>query len=153
MTTLLLMETLLRHWTICDNLWLVENILQNACLYERWISHSSDPEFGRIDKEKTRSSCGCFYADFWINCALLRSFWSGRGEILVMTSKGFMSSDNSQHYSITATFSRYGLQLSVRRYSSLPWVEVRALNILQIILGFYTCVVRNKKCTRFTLMF
>ena len=34
-----------------DNLWLIENILQNAYPYKRWGSHSSDPDFGRIDTE------------------------------------------------------------------------------------------------------
>ena len=52
------MEAFLRHWTICDNdnLWFVENILQNACLYKRWGSHSSDPEFVRIDTKKRQVS-------------------------------------------------------------------------------------------------
>ena len=38
----------------------------------------------------------------------------------VTTYSGVTSSDNSQYYSVTMTFSRFGIQRSVRRYWSLP---------------------------------
>jgi len=144
------MEAFLRHWTICDNdnLWFVEIFYRmHVCTKDEVHIPVTQSSFESI--RKNAKFRGCLYADFWINCALLRSFCSGRGEKLVTTSKGLMSSDNSQHFSITATFSRYGIQPSVRRYSSLPWSGVRALNILRIILGFYTCVIRTNKMHTF----
>lgn len=103
MATILLVEALVRlNHLRYDYLWLV-NILQNACLYKRWGSHSSDPEFGRIDTEWSRGS--------WMSSRgfpnKLRTFEKLLvGEKSVTTYRGVTSSDNWQH---TVLVSHYDL--------------------------------------------